>query len=39
MNHKKKKNIGLEAVVIVASVLGLLLLFYFVMIVSFQTGA
>ncbi len=39
MNHKKKKNIGLEAVVIVASVLGLLLLLYFVMIVSFQTGA
>ena len=39
MNHKNKKNIGLEAVVTVASILGLLLLLYFVMIVSFQTGA
>lgn len=38
MEHKKHKNIGLEIVVIVASVLGLMLLLYFVMIVSFQSG-
>lgn len=38
MEHKKHKNIGLEIVVIVASVLGLMLLLYFVMIVSFQNG-
>lgn len=39
MEHKKHKNIWLEIVVIVASVLGLMLLLYFVMIVSFQSGA
>ncbi len=39
MKHKGHKNIGLEIVVIVASVLGLMLLLYFVMIVSFQSGA
>ncbi|MCD7724795.1 MAG: VanZ family protein [Clostridiales bacterium] len=39
MEYKKHKNIGLEIVVIVASVLGLMLLLYFVMIVSFQSGA
>jgi VanZ family protein len=39
MDQKKRKNIGLEIVVIVASVLALMLLLYFVMIVSFQSGA
>lgn len=39
MEHKKHKNIWLEIVVLVASVLGLMLLLYFVMIVSFQSGA
>jgi VanZ family protein len=38
MEQKKYKNIGLEIVVIVASVLALMLLLYFVMIVSFQSG-
>ena len=39
MERKKHRNIGLEIVVIMASVLGLMLLLYFVMIVSFQSGA
>jgi VanZ family protein len=39
MEHKKRKNIWLEMVVIAASVLALILLLYFVMIVSFQSGA
>lgn len=38
MERKKHRNIGLEIVVIMASVLGLMLLLYFVMIVSFQSG-
>lgn len=38
MKGKKNKNIGLEIVVITASLLGLVMLLYFVMIVSFQNG-
>lgn len=38
-NGKQHKSIWLEIVVIVASVLSLMLLVYFVMIVSFQNGA
>lgn len=38
MKGKKNKNIGLEIVVITASILGLMMLLYFVMIVSFQNG-
>ncbi len=38
MKGKKNKNIGLEIVVITASILGLMMLLYFVMIVSFQKG-
>jgi VanZ family protein len=39
MEHKKHKNMWLEIVVIIASVLALMMLLYFVMIVSFQSGA
>ncbi|MBO5474531.1 MAG: VanZ family protein [Lachnospiraceae bacterium] len=39
MGHGKHKSIWLEIIVIVASVLSLMLLVYFVMIVSFQNGA
>lgn len=38
MKHGKQRNLWLEIVVIAASVLGLMLLLYFVMIVSFQSG-
>ena len=38
MNQGKHKNLWLELTVIVASVLALALLVYFVMIVSFQSG-
>ena len=38
MKGKKNKNIGLEIVVITASILGLMMLLYFVMIVSFRMG-
>lgn len=39
MKHEKHRNLWLELTVIVASVLALALLVYFVMIVSFQSGA
>ncbi len=39
MNRGRNKNLGLEVIVIIASVVGLMLLLYFVMIISFQTGA
>ncbi len=38
MKHGKHRNLWLELIVIVASVLALALLVYFVMIVSFQNG-
>lgn len=38
MKGKKNKKIALEIVVVTASVFGLMLLLYFVMIVSFQNG-
>lgn len=39
MRHEKHRNLWLELTVIVTSVLALALLVYFVMIVSFQSGA
>lgn len=39
MKHKKHTNLWLEIVVILASILALMMLFYFVMAVSFQEGA
>ncbi len=39
MSRGRNKNLGLEVIVIIASVVGLMLLLYFVMIISFQTGA
>ncbi len=39
MNRGRNKNLGLEVIVIIASVVGLMLLLYFVMLISFQTGA
>lgn len=39
MKHGKHRNLWLELTVIVASILALALLVYFVMIVSFQNGA
>lgn len=39
MKQRKHRNLWLEIVVIVASVFALMLLLYFVMIVSFQNGA
>lgn len=38
MKHEKKRNIVLEIAVIAFSLLGLMMLLYFVMIVSFQNG-
>ena len=38
MKSKKNRNIALEIVVITGSMLGLMMLLYFVMIVSFQNG-
>lgn len=38
MKHEKKRNIALEIAVIAFSLLGLMMLLYFVMIVSFQNG-
>lgn len=38
MKNKKSKNIALRIVVITASLLGLMMLLYFVVIVSFQNG-
>lgn len=39
MKQGKHTNLWLEVIVIAASILGLMLLLYFVMIVSFQSGA
>ena len=39
MKQRKHRNLWLEIVVIAASVFALMLLLYFVMIVSFQNGA
>ncbi len=39
MNRGRNKNLGLEVIVIIASVVGLMVLLYFVMVISFQTGA
>ncbi len=39
MSRGRNKNLGLEVIVIIASVVGLMLLLYFVMLISFQTGA
>ncbi len=39
MKQRKHRNLWLELTVIFASVLALVLLVYFVMIVSFQSGA